>query len=140
MIERYALDTSAVLALLDREGGWDEVERLLRAAQAGSIEVSACAITLTEIYYIALREQGDDPAANLVGLVKAWPVTWVYPDETTFLLAGRLKASGRLSLADALIAAVAKRLDATLVHKDPELESVGAQVRLRNLPYKTRRS
>jgi predicted nucleic acid-binding protein len=132
----YVLDTSAILALTDREDGWEEVERILREARAGSCEVIACAISLTELYYITLRETGEDAASNLIGLVKSWPVTWAYPDEKAFLLAGRLKASGRLSLADALIAAVAKLRSAILVHKDPELAVLASQVRLISLPYK----
>jgi predicted nucleic acid-binding protein len=49
-------------------------------------------------------------------------VVWVYPDEQTLLQAGKIKAAYRLSVADALIAAVAKLHQATLVHKDPEFE------------------
>jgi predicted nucleic acid-binding protein len=134
--DSYVLDTSAILALTDHEDGWEEIERILRAAQAGSGEATACAISLTEIYYIALRETGEDAAAKLLGLVKSWPVTWIYPDEKAYLLAGRLKASGRLSLADALIAAVATLRNAILVHKDPELATLAPRVRLYALPFK----
>ena len=78
-----------------------------------------------EIYYITLQEQGEDRAAHLVSLVKAWPVRWVYPDERTLLLAGRFKAFHRLSFADAVIAGSARLREAVLVHKDPELEQGG---------------
>ena len=136
MIDAYVLDTSAILALTDREDGWEDVQRLLRNAQAGDCEAMACAISLMEIYYIAIRETGDDAAAKLIALVRSWPVTWIYPDEKTFLLAGKLKASHRLSLADALVAAVANLRNAILVHKDPELESLADNIRLVSLPYK----
>jgi uncharacterized protein len=136
VIASYVLDTSAILALTDREDGWEQVEQVLREAEAGSAEATACAVSLTEIYYIALRESGDDSAAKLIALVKSWPVTWIYPDEKTCFLAGRLKASGRVSLADALIAAVAKLRNSILIHKDPELASLASQIRLYSLPYK----
>jgi predicted nucleic acid-binding protein len=132
----FVLDSSAILALTDREEGWEAVELLLNDAQTNSNQVCACAISLMEIYYIAIREIGDDAAAKLVAIIKSWPVTWIYPDEKTFLLAGKLKAAHRLSLADALIAAVAKLQNATLVHKDPELESLGSELQLLSLPYK----
>jgi len=54
---------------------------------------------------------------------------WAKPQRCTSLipllsiLAGRLKADHRLSVADAWIAALAKERDATLVHKDPEAGS-----------------
>jgi uncharacterized protein len=69
-----------------------------------------------EIYYIPLMEQGEDEATRLVGLVKSWPCALVYPDEKLLLQGGKLKANYRLSLADALIAAVAKLHNAKLVH------------------------
>jgi len=57
-------------------------------------------------------------------------------DEPTLLTAARLKARFRLSLADALIAAFAVRKDAVRVHKDPEFEALGKQVRQEILPYR----
>lgn len=95
-----------------------------------------CAVTLMELYYITLQEQGDDLAAQLVGLVKSWPIRWIYPDEKALLHAGRIKAFHRLSFADAIIAAVAKLHEAVLVHKDPEFETLADEVSLLNLPYK----
>lgn len=134
MAERYVLDTSAILAFLGGEPGAERVERLLRGARARRFTVLICSISLMEIFYTALREKGEDEAVRLVALVRAWPLEWIYPDEKTLLQAGRLKASHRLSVADALIAAVAKMRDATLVHKDPELDALRGQIRLVSLP------
>lgn len=136
MADRYVLDTSAILTLTDQEEGADEVETILDAASADTCRIEVCAISLMELSYIVLREQGEDNAAQLVALVKSWPVIWVYPDEKILLQAAKLKASHRLSLADALIAAVAKLHDATLVHKDPEFEALAQQISLLTLPYK----
>lgn len=139
MAERYVLDTSAVLAFLGGEPGADRMERLLREALAGRHEVIACAITLMELFYTAMRVKGEDAAVRLLALVKAWPLEWVCPDEKMLLQAGRLKASHRLSVADALVAAVARTQGATLVHKDPELEALRGQVDLLSLPSKGKR-
>ena len=134
--ERYLLDTSAVLALTDREDGFQTVEKLLELARGGETEIVACAVTLMELYYITLQEEGDDQAAHLVGLVKAWPIRWIFPEEKELLHAGRIKAFHRLSFADAIIAAVARLHEAVLVHKDPEFEALAAEIPLLNLPYK----
>lgn len=130
MADRYVLDTSAILAFLGGEPGADRVERLLRGARAGRHEALACSITLMELFYTALRTKGEDEAVRILALVKAWPVEWVYPEEKALLQAGRLKAAHRLSIADALIAAVARLRGATLVHKDPELDALRGQVDL----------
>lgn len=139
MAERYVLDTSAILAFLGGERGADTVERLLRGSRAGRVEMLACAISLMEVFYTAMRKKGEDEAVRLLALVKAWPLEWVYPDEKVLLQAGRLKASYRLSVADALVAAVAKMHQARLVHKDPELEALGGQIELTRLPVKGKR-
>lgn len=139
MAERYVLDTSAILAFLGEEPGADRVERLLRGARAGRHKVFVCSITLMEIFYTAMRAKGEDAAVQLVALVKAWPLEWVHPDEKLLLQAGRLKASYRLSVADALVAAVAHRQGATLVHKDPELGSLGSQIDLLSLSTSEKR-
>lgn len=133
---RYVLDTSAIFAFTDQEAGADKVEGLLDSARAKECRIAVCAISLMELYYVALREKGEDEAAQLVALAKAWPVTWIYPDEKTLLQAGKLKALYRLSVADALIAAVAKLHQATLVHKDPEFEPLSQEISLWNLPFK----
>ena len=137
--ERYLLDTSAILAYTDEEEGAEEVKQLLTLAQEGKCYLEICAFSLMEIYYVTLRTSDEDEAAQLVGLVKAWPVTWIYPNEKLLLQAGKLKAAYRLSVADALIAAAAKLRRATLVHKDPELDALSHEVALHNLPFKKRR-
>lgn len=139
MADRYILDTSAVLAFFGDEPGADKVERLLRGARDGRCHMLACSITLMEIFYTAMREGGEDEAIKLLALVKAWPIEWVDPDEKALLQAGRLKAAYRLSVADALIAAVAKTRDAILVHKDPELETLRGNVKLLGLPFRVTR-
>ncbi len=139
MAERYVLDTSAILAFLGGEQGADSVERLLRAARAGRIQVLVCSISLMEVFYTALRAKGEDEAVRLLALVRAWPLEWVYPDEKALLQAGSLKASYRFSVADALIAAVARLHHAKLVHKDPELEPLKGQIELLSLTSKAMR-
>ena len=136
MTDLYVLDTSAILTFTDREDGVVEVETLLENARLHKCRIEVCSISLIEIYYVSLRADGEDLAARLVALVKFWPLIWVYPDEKIMLQAGKLKASYRLSVADALIAAVAKLHRACLVHKDPELAAMSGIISLLTLPYK----
>jgi ribonuclease VapC len=126
----YVLDTSLIFAFTDQEDGTDEVERLLDAAKQHACRLEVCTMSLMELSYITLRERGEDEATRLVALVKSWLVVWSYPDEKILLQAATLKTSYCLSVADALIAAVAKLHYATLVHKDPKFEAIASQVAL----------
>jgi predicted nucleic acid-binding protein len=136
----YVLDTSAVATFTDQEEGATEVERLLDAARRDECQIEVCAISLMELNYIALQEKGEDEATKLIALVKTWPVSWIYPDERALLQAGKIKAEYRLSIADAIIAAVAKLRQARLVHKDPELAALATEVSLLTLPFKKKTS
>ena len=49
---------------------------------------------------------------------------------------GKLKATHRISFADAWVAATAMMLGAILVHKDPEFEELEDEVEMLRLPYK----
>ena len=54
-------------------------------------------------------------------------------DEPTLFIAGRLKANFKISLADAIIAAIARAKNAILVHKDPEYEELHSEMKLHGL-------
>jgi len=129
----YVLDTSAMLTLIEDEAGADRVEEVLREDRAIIPN-----IVLMEIHYISLQERGQAEADRRYGLTKqlASEILWQM-DEPTLLTASRFKAAHRLSLADAMIAAFAKRNGAVLLHKDPEFEALAEQVDLEALPYKS---
>jgi ribonuclease VapC len=129
---RYLLDTSALLTLIEDEAGADQVEQVLRQA-----EVWLPWLALLEVSYITQQEQGEAEAEHRYAMIKQLPVTILWDmDEPTLLTATRLKATQRISLADAIIAALALRQDATLLYKDPEFEVLAEQVSLEALPYK----
>ena len=130
--DRYLLDTSAILTLLEDEKGAERVEALLREGQ-----VLLPFLVLLETYYITLQERSEAVADRRYALLKQLPATFLWSvDEPTLLTAARFKARHRLSLADALIAAFAVQQGAILVHKDPEFEALAELVRQEALPYK----
>ena len=132
--KHYVLDTSAILTLIEDEPGAERVQTILREGQARLPWV-----VLLEATYITRQEQGESEANLRYALLKELPVTigWEV-DEPLLLTAARLKATHRVSLADAMIAAYAIRQGATLVHKDPEYESLSSELDLEALPYKGR--
>lgn len=68
--------------------------------------------------------------------MEALAVTRIESSKELNLIAGRLKASYRISFADAWVAATAMFYDAVLVHKDSEFEQLKDKVKLLTLPYK----
>jgi len=129
---RYLLDTSAFMTFLEDEKGTDEVDFILRNGN-----VLCPFIVLLEIYYITLRERGQEIADKRYAVIRNLNVEFIWNiDEPTLITAGRFKGKFRISLADAIIAAYAKINNAILVHKDPEYECLQKELKQHILPYK----
>ena len=136
-MKKFVLDTSALFAFTDGEEGSDVVADLLRQACEERIGLLVSFASWMEMYYIYLQEQGKDEAEHWLAILKGLPLKRVESSEELGMVAGELKAKHRLSFADAWIAALSKKREATLVHKDPEFESIAAEVTLMTLPYKS---
>lgn len=121
---RYVLDTSAVLSVLLGEPEGQAVIDILAQAEQGAALVLIPFLALMESEYQLLRRFQTERVESSLLLVEGWPTTIVESDEAWRREAARIKADGRLSLADAWMAALAMLHDAKLVHKDPEFDHV----------------
>jgi len=133
-MNRYLLDTSALLTLRDDEAGAQQVADLLYQAQHGSVECMACFMTQMELLYRVWCDEGKQVAHLALEQARSLPISWIHEEQALLEKAAELKAMHPISLADAWIAACALLQDAALVHKDPEFEAVDcSQIKL---PYK----
>ena len=130
------MDTSAWFTLAEAEAGADEVEAYWAEAWLARVTVHASFVSLAELEYIRTQEQGPESAAELIAWVEKQPVQWHHSDDVLCSAAAKLKAAHRISFSDSFVAALAQRLDATLVHKDPEFNALGGVLNLDMLPPK----
>jgi len=127
----WLLDTSALLTFIEDEEGADRVEQALK--QPSTLVPWP---VLLETHYVTLQEGGQAEADRRLALIKQLGVEILWGmDEPTLLTASRLKAERRVSLADAIIAALAIRGGAVLMHKDPELDALSGLLPMEALPY-----
>ena len=133
---RYVLDSTAFLTMFEDEEGAAKVQNLLERASTGDVVVFVSFVTFTEIFYITIRRKGEQEGLTRMALMEALPITRIESSKELSLISGRLKASFRISFADAWVAATAMFYDAVLVHKDPEFEQLREKVRTLTLPYK----
>jgi predicted nucleic acid-binding protein len=128
----YLLDTSALLAYMEKEAGDERVKSILKAEKA-FIPWTA----LAELYYITHRKNGEAVAEFRYAILKRTGAHIIWQaDETILISVGRIKATHRVSFTDALIASYAIKYNAILVHKDPEYEALNDKVEMEALPYK----
>jgi len=133
-MKRYLLDTSAFLALRDDEAGADQVAQLLRLARQGKVRCLACFMSLMEIYYRVWRDENEQEGRLAYEQCQGMSIAWIHETPALLEKAAELKATRRISLADAWIAAAALLEGASLVHKDPEFQELEIQQLL--LPFK----
>ena len=137
MVERFLLDTSALIAFLQAEPGERRVLTLLDEAARGTTEVFACFVSLTEVQYITRQDFGAEAAQKTMADLTQLAVTWVHSDGALCASAAEVKGAHKVSFADAFVAAAALRLDAVLLHKDPEFAAIPAPLKQEVLPFKT---
>ena len=130
------LDTSAILTYIEDEDGSDYVENLLIDAEKGIVDIYVSFISLTEVFYITLREKDEPLALERIKLMQSLAVKIQESDEMVNIKAGKLKARNSISLADAYIAALCQIHNGILVHKDPEYEKLASEINEYRLPYK----
>ena len=130
----FTLDTSAVLAVLNREREHEKVAGLLRSARDGQdVRILLPFIAMMEVEYKLLRSPDltESDVRHWLDVVLAWPAELIQSSPEWASVAARVKAKGRLSLADAWVAGLALQENAVLVHKDPEFEAVADLQHLR---------
>ena len=118
----FVLDTSALLALRGDEPGADRVEAILSQGNRNQCRLLASFMSRMEMLYIVWREEGEEEARHAFRLIDSFRVEWISCEPRILEIAARLKARGRLSVADSWIGATAAAYGATLVHKNPEFQ------------------
>jgi len=122
---KYVLDSFALIGYLENEQFAQKIEDLLYQAEKGTSHLYLHALHLGEVYYITLREQGQDVANLAYSRIKRFPITFVETiNEELLLTAASLKANYPISYADSFAAALAKVNNALLLTGDPEFQTL----------------
>jgi len=103
----FVLDTCALVALLKNENGADVVTDAYIKAENGEAEIIMNRINLLEVYYGFYHDNGKEYADKIMDSVAQSIVSIREFDKDIFPIAGRLKASYRISLADSIVLAQA---------------------------------
>jgi predicted nucleic acid-binding protein len=120
--ETFVLDSFAVLALLGREPGSQDVAKLLRTAQEEEARVLITWVNAGEVAYIVERRWGVERLYAALAVMEATALEIVSVERDLALVAAHIKAEHAIAYADAFAAALAQRFAATLVTGDPEFK------------------
>ena len=120
----YVLDSFALLAFFRDETGADAVEKLLNEAAEDKHELYITTVNAGEVYYMASRKDGTGRANLVWEAMLKFPLQIITSDLELSFAAANIKATHKLSYADAFAAALTISKKATLITGDKEFDSL----------------
>ena len=124
------LDSYAVLAFLFNEGGAGKVAELLEKAAESDTFMFIAAPNWAEVRYMVERKVGQGQWGAVRSKLLALPIEIIPADQLLAEIAGEIKVSKRISLADCFAAALALQKKADLYTGDPEFRSIEKEIKV----------
>jgi PIN domain nuclease of toxin-antitoxin system len=99
----YIFDACALIALLSKETGYKNVEKIIERSRGKKAVILMHAVNLLEVYYHISKLYNDNLAQKFLTEIKKSPIQLrTEVTEDVIIRAGKLKRQYRLSLADAV--------------------------------------
>lgn len=130
-MKTIVLDSHPLIAYFEKDEGWEKVAEILQQAAEGKHQLLLSVINWGEIYYITLREYGEEYAETVLHALKNMPIEIVEANKELTLHAARLKAKGGLAYADCFAAGLASmKKGAELVTGDKKFKRLERQIKI----------
>lgn len=130
-MKTFVLDSHPLLAYFERDAGWEAVSALFQEASEEKCQIFLSVVNWGEVYYITLREYGEDNANRVLSTLSNMPIELVDATRELSLQAARLKARGGLSYADCFAAATAMvNKNSILLTGDKEFKRVSDEIKI----------
>jgi len=129
-VKRYVFDSYALLAYCEGEAGGKAVAGIFKNSLDGEAETFLTVVNWGEMYYIAVREGGEEMAELYRSTLEKYPINIVEADKELTLQAARYKAFHKMSYADAFAAALAKLRKGELVTGDKQFKALEKEIRV----------
>ena len=118
------LDSYSLIAYIEGEAGKDTMIEVFRSARDSGKHCLLSVVNWGEVYYITLREAGQQRADEVAHLVQTLPIHLVTVDLELAKQAAIYKSGKKMSYADCFAAALAKHRRVELVTGDKEFKQV----------------
>lgn len=123
-MEKIVLDSYALIAVFLDEQGADVVTKILLQGNAGSIELHITSYNMGEVYYMIWRKASKVQADVCWDAMADLHLFITEPSINLTFAAATLKATYKLSYADAHAAALALQINATVITGDKEFTNL----------------
>lgn len=124
------LDSYSLMAYIEGEAGKDTMIEVFRSARDSGKNCLLSVVNWGEVYYITLREAGQQRADEVAHLVQTLPIHLVTVDLELAKQAAIYKSGKKMSYADCFAAALAKHRRVELVTGDKEFKQVEKELKV----------
>lgn len=124
------VDSYSLLAYLERETGADKMIEIFRVARDSGRDLLLSVVNWGEVYYITLREAGNERAEEVIHLIPTLPIQIVPADLELTKQAAEFKSKHKMSYAGCFAVALAKQRKAELVTGDKAFRGVEGEVKI----------
>jgi ribonuclease VapC len=128
----YILDANAVIRYLSKGIGEEKVHALIQKAAKGEARLAISVINWGEVLYSMAKIVGLSRASADLQALSAF-VESVAADEALAEAAATIRFHYKLGYADCFAAALAMRMNATLVTADPDFAKLGKKLKTLSL-------
>lgn len=124
------IDAHALLVFLEKDPGFEKVESFFITAVEKDNYLLMASVNFGEVYYIVLRECGEEKANEIERIIKTLPIEIVDVDIELAKEAGRFKALHKLSYADCFAGALAKLHKGEVITGDKEFKALEKEIKI----------
>ena len=124
-MKTYVFDASALFAFLQKRPGAPKVNRILKDAMRGEVQILMSAVNYGEVYGRILRDHGLDQALATMRAVGPLPIDILDATSQRAFHAAEVKARYKLYYVDSFAAALTIECKATLVTSDSDFRKLG---------------
>jgi len=124
------LDANALLAYFEKEPGYQKVKAAFLDAVEKDTNLLMTAVNFGEVYYIVLRECGQQKVDEIEKIIQTLPIEIVDVDIALAKEAARLKAKYKISYADSFAAALTKNRKAELLTGDKDFKELENELKV----------
>lgn len=124
------LDAHALMVYLEKEPGWEKVESFFSQAVEKDVNLLMTSVNYGEVYYIVLREQGQEIVQKLEKIILTLPIDIVDVNVQLAKEAAVFKAQGKMSYADCFAAALTKIKKGELLTGDKEFNILEKEIKI----------
>ncbi|MBM3252632.1 MAG: type II toxin-antitoxin system VapC family toxin [Candidatus Omnitrophica bacterium] len=124
------LDAHGLLVFLEKEAGFEKVESFFVNAVEKDNYLLMTSVNYGEVYYIVLRECGQEKANEIEKIIRTLPIEIVNVDIHIAKESARFKATKKISYADCFAAALAKLRKGEVITGDKEFKMFENEVKI----------